>query len=111
MISYQQRFLHRSGGYPVILEKKNIDKGYGNNCKNYCIEPFDKAAVWSVTALPEGPVDFLGYIDIINYGKTGKQPVIAYPDDDQDIQQGGNAKPDVLSLECLIHFIRLDKNM
>ncbi len=53
----------------------------------------------SVPFLPEGPVYLFRYIDVVDNGKAQEEPVIADPDNDQDIQQGGDAKPDVFSFK------------
>jgi hypothetical protein len=76
MITYQQSFLHGTRGYLIVLKKKNVDYGYGDYSKNQGIKPFDELAVFSVTFLPEGPVDLFGDVQVEDYAKTEQIPEV-----------------------------------
>ena len=83
MITYKQGLLHRWSWYTVVLEKKDIDKCYCYHREDESIKPFNHGAVFAVALFPEGPVDFLTDINVIDYGQTEQQPEITHPYDPQ----------------------------
>ena len=82
IISNQQSLLHRGGWNSICLKKERSYEGCRNYCKNKCIYPL-KEAVGFTSILgflsPERPFYLFGNIDVENYRKAQKPPIISKP--------------------------------
>src|SRR5674476_1075941 len=81
VITYHHRFLHRRGGNRISLNKEQPDKSGCYNSENNGINPFNDLClftIYRVFLFPEGPMNFLRYVDIVNYDESVQPPVIVW---------------------------------